>query len=108
MVYLIKDTYEEDPFEDRANFSAEEVDRAKQVMDNEPDFRAGRDADYWGPNNEYIGFIPCSNMTNSKVQVSIALKDNKKELLQALIKILEPKFFLDVEGKVCPVSELFE
>lgn len=84
-IYLIKGK--------NKRFDEENLQKAKQILDNNLDFKKRSDYDYRSKNKAYIGFF-----SNSIQVIRI-----KKSLLESIIDILEPEFFTTSTFKDRPV-----
>jgi len=106
-IYLIKgqtgnlDTVS---LERRIRFSQQEVEAAERFMDGVGEFKQSDKGHYWGSDEKYIHIA--SDGTQAQLQ------DIQGDLLQELITIFHPEYFVDQEDamkgplKLHPISEL--
>jgi hypothetical protein len=82
-------------------FSQEELQQAKEYMDNQEDFRKECDGFYV---KDYWGNIQFSDFEHKQVDLQTEHLDD--EVIKTLVEILKPEIYLDVRKSVHSIDEL--
>lgn len=98
-IYLLKNQVEDSAIITKEEFTPEEAKNAIEFIVNQMGFRDMGSGNYYGSDKQYIAI---SRSGGKHVQT----QELKPEVMKGLIKILQPRFYMDDVSHVHGIDEL--